>query len=214
MARGSEEDRSARREGTANDIVFFGANVTQLAQMFGMAQETVRRNIAVGGIAPVGERRGVSVYKVAEVAPYLQKPAWSEEQWTRILTKYHLPNQLTKDFWNGKRAKQLYMMAAGELWHTDDVIDALSEVLKTVSMSLKLIADNVDREVNLTQRQREIINGLADDTLLSAREALIEQFSKRLRGERRARIHELDGGFVEGGKQGRWAAEDDEDDDL
>jgi hypothetical protein len=78
-----------------------------------------------------------------------------------------LPKMLTKEFWAGQRSKQDYEEKAGLLWRTEKVVQEMGELFKLVKMSTLLMSDAVERQAELSDRQREIIktltHGMLDD---------------------------------------------------
>jgi len=102
-----------------------------------------------------------------------------------------------KDFWAAKKARQDYLKAAGELWHTADVVDIVSELLKIVAMGVKLIADNVECEQGLSPEQRTLITELIDEILIGAHKTVKDKFSERLSQDRLERYEDLTGEVVD-----------------
>jgi hypothetical protein len=151
-------------------MILEGCSISQLARLFKMDFQKVKRKIQP--CQSCGERVGSPIYSVKEAARYLIEPIWPIDEYIARMNHADLPMLLRKEFWAGMRSKQLYEIAAGDLWQTDVVIEHLSDILKTVSLSLRLASDAVDREVGLDHKQREIVIRLMDEALGNAHDKL------------------------------------------
>lgn len=159
------------------DALYGGIPVTQVAELFRSDVKTVRRKIIEGNVAPCGKRSGVDVYHVRDVAPWLVKPAYDIETYIRRMNHTDLPPLLSKEFWNGLRARQRYELDAGNLWPTDQVLSVFAEVAKDLRMNLLLISDAIERETALTDRQREIVKSRIDEALEKIRADLVSKYA-------------------------------------
>lgn len=185
-----------RRNEAATDIER-GLSIKEAAAMFRADRDVLPTLIARARLQPVGTRTGSPTYDAWELASLLVPPRWTDEEWETVLHKGHFPTQLVKDFWAAKKARQDYLKAAGELWHTADVVDIVSELLKTVAMGVKLIADNVEREQGLSPEQRTLVTELIDEILIGAHKAVEDKFSERLSQDRLERYEDLTGEVVD-----------------
>ena len=157
-------------------IIYQGASLRQLEAIFGVNTAVIKGKIS--GIAPAASRRGVPVWAIRDVAPVLVKPTFDVESAIRKMSHTDLPKTLSKEFWAGQRSKQEYQIRAGELWETGKVVECVGDLFKLVSMSLKLMRDNVERQTELTLKQRHLLTNLCDGTLLDMRQAVIDKFKK------------------------------------
>jgi len=174
-----------------------GLSIKQAAAMFRADRDVLPTLIARARLQPIGTRTGSPTYDAWELASLLVPPRWTDEEWETVLHKGHFPTQLVKDFWAAKKARQDYLKTAGELWHTADVIDIVSELMKTVAMGVKLVADNVEREQGLTPDQRVLITELTDEILLGAHKAVDDKFREKLNREQILRYEDLTGEVVD-----------------
>lgn len=159
-------------------IVQYGGTLTDIAALFRMDRKEVKRKIS--GVAPAGTRGTAPVYHIHEVAPFLVKPNLDDVgEYIRTMPPSELPKMLTKEYWTGQRARQEYEIKAGTLWPTTDVIEKVGELLKLIKMNLQLAADAVERQVELTERQRKIIRDLHDGALGALRTAVIKHFGTK-----------------------------------
>lgn len=158
-------------------VMFEGASLHQLTKLFRMDRRTISEKIR--NLAPSGKRNGSNIYLVHEVAPLLVKPKFDVEETIKRMHHHDLPKMLTKEFWAGQRSKQEFMLKAGDLWPTADVVKNVGELMKLVSMSAKLAVDSVERQTELTPRQRTIIRNLMDGMLKDLRQQVIRTFENR-----------------------------------
>lgn len=161
----------------ANAVVYQGASLSQLVAMFKMDIRKVRAKIA--DLEPCGKRGGFPIYSVKEAARYLVEPIWPIDEYVKRMNHADLPMLLRKEYWAGMRSRQLYEMAAGDLWATDKVIEHVSEILKTIAMSARLMSDGVEREAGLTVQQRAIVTRLNDEMIANANRELQKMIEKR-----------------------------------
>jgi hypothetical protein len=157
-----------------NSILFQGASVRQLAQMFHADPAVVTRKIS--GIVPVGRRRGANIYRIDEAAARLVKPGYEIERYIREMNHLDLPPMLGVTFWDGQRKRLTFEENNGDLWRTADVVHAFGEVFNTLRMSLMLMADAVERETSLTDTQRVALRRLIDGAMEDCRTRLTEKF--------------------------------------
>lgn len=174
-----------------NNIVHQGATMTQICEMFRMDSRDVKAKLN-GQVTSIGVRRGVPVYSIKDVAPYLVSPPYDVDEFIQRMGIADLPPLLRKEYWAGLRSRQLYEKEAAELWPTSEVIDTLSSLFKTLRMSLLLTREAVERETELTSRQRQIITRIIDNALEEAHAATISKFSQEKLNTGRAEIFDQD----------------------
>ncbi len=158
-------------------ILYEGANKSQLAVLFKCDDDTLTRKMH--GIKPVGKRNNAMVYDVAEVAGRMGK--LTEEQvelHIRRMNHADLPKALTKEFWAGLRSKQEYELKAGDLWPTVKVVEVISEMVKTLKMELDLLTDAIERQTEMSSKQRELAIMLVDGAKTNMLQRLRDQAVK------------------------------------
>lgn len=158
-------------------MLYQGISLSQATTIFAMDLRDIKAKIQ-GHVTPCGERRQNPIYQIRDLAPYLVRPAYPIEEYIQRMSKADLPTALSKEFWAGQRSKQLYEMAAAELWPTNKVVETVSTLLKTIRMSILLTREAVERETELTPRQREIIIRLIDSALEEAHDKTVSQFTE------------------------------------
>lgn len=173
-------------------IVFKGASLAQLSTIFQMDGRDIKAKM-FDQVRPCGKRRGHDIYSIREVAPYLVSPPYDLDQFIQKMTIADLPPILRKEFWAGLRSRQLYEKEAAELWPTVDVVDMVSTLLKTLRMSLLLAREAVERETELTERQRNIIIKIVDNTLEECHAATVSKFTEAATGTAEVQPEETTG---------------------
>jgi hypothetical protein len=174
----SRLNAAATLDANSKAMLYEGANLSQLAVIFRIAHPVLVEKIQ--GVPPAGERSGVAIYHIRDVAQRLARPEAHEI--TAAVMRMHpseLPKMLTKEYWAGQRSRQDYELKAGELWPTAKVVSEVGELLKLVKMSAQLTGDAVERQVELSDRQRAIIKGLMDGMLQDLHKSVVEKFSKK-----------------------------------
>lgn len=169
--------------------LFQGVSISDLTIIFRLDRRTIQDKIA--NVPACGKRRGFSIWKIRDVAPYLVRPAGNIEDTIKSMRPNDLPPLLTKEFWNGQRSKLRYEEEIGERWKTDRVIEVLGKVFKTIKMNLLLVPDALERKTSLTDQQREEVRLAIDGTLEEIRDDLVGQFQ----GDTDGPGHELPGDF-------------------
>ena len=169
--------RTEKTDDTTRAILYDGANLSQLGDLFRMDHRSIVAKIHK--CKPVGTRNGVDIYAVHEVAPYLVKPAYDIETYIKKMHHNDLPKMLTKEFWAGQRSRQEFEQREGNLWPTERVVGVVGGLMKLVKMSVRLMADAVDRQAELSDRQRNIVKALGDGMLEELYRNVIDEFGKQ-----------------------------------
>lgn len=159
--------------------LFHGLNITQMSKLFEMDKRDVSYKIEQAGIKPTGMRQGIPIYKLKEVMPVVVKPAYDIEAYLRKMNPQDLPKHLSKEFWAGQRARQEFELREGNLWPTDKVVEHVGELVKLVRMAALLTVDTVERQVELTEKQRAIIKQSMDGMLLELNDLVNKKFGKK-----------------------------------
>ncbi len=172
---------SASADDESRSIIFEGANVTQLVYLFKMDIRTIKSKIYKANVKPVKRVKSptgqpVDLYAVHEVAPHLVKPVVDVEAYIRSMNHADLPKHLTKEFWAGQRSRQDYEEKAGRLWPTEKVVEEVGDLAKLVKMSVLLMNDAVERNTELSNRQKDIIKSLSHGMLKDLMLRIEEKF--------------------------------------
>ena len=198
-----DDDTRARRgrppkpdsEVTSELLATGEATMAQLAQLFSTDSKSLPQRLK--GVIPSGKnRRGYKVYNIAEAASRIVRPGYEIEEYIRQMSPQELPPLLSKEFWNGQNARIKHEREVGNLWPTEQVVEAFSAGLSAMRMSILLTQDAVEREAALTDKQREAIQRLVDSAINDAREAIetkMKDFDLAHKFEDDGEVHELDG---------------------
>lgn len=159
---------------TESEDVLRGVTVTWLGAVFKMSRAEAAKRL-VGCPAVSKTVTGQTKYLVHEAAKYLVDVNFDVEHYLRNMKATSLPNALQKAFWEAKKTRLSYQLAAGELWHSDDVMDVLGESFKRIKTTMQLWVDNLDRVQEMTPEQRDTITKMVDGLSKSLHETLIDQ---------------------------------------
>lgn len=161
-------------------LIYQGASVSQLAEMFQMKTPDVMRRL--GDLEPVGYgRQNNPIYRVKDAAARLIKLQVTPDaidDYMRRVNHAHLPPLVSKAYWDGKQARDRYLERANELWHTEDVVRISSEAFQSLRMSLMLIPDVLKDETGLTEKQFNAVQKIVDEALEAARVRLVTDLRK------------------------------------
>lgn len=174
---------SALADEESKAMLYEGANMSQLAVLFKLDHRTLQKKLFEGNCKPIGKRGSGEIYSIHEVAPYLVKPVFDVEAYVKKMDPRELPKVLTKEFWAGQRSRQEYEAKAGLLWPTEKVVEEVGDLMKLVKMSTLLMQDAVERQTELSDRQRAIIQGLARGMLADLMDRVEKRFKVPEDGE-------------------------------
>lgn len=161
-------------------IIYEGCSLSQLSAIFDLDNRDIARKLH--GLGPCGERMGYPIYKLADAAVLLVPPNKRDiTDAIKRMSPKDLPASLTKEFWAGQHARLKFEEDQGDLWRTANVIETLSEIFKTMRMSILLMRDQVERQTDLSDRQRDIIQTLIDGLLNELADSLTKRFQNEHR---------------------------------
>lgn len=154
---------------------FDGMTVPRLAQLFRLDRRTVTEKLRP--LRPTGERRGAPTYHVVDAAPYLVEPIVDIAKYLAEVGPGDLPAPLQAQYWNAQNSKLKYKEQSGDLWRTSQVMEVFTGVFRSLTQSLRLLADRVEAQTGLTGEQRAIIEKeISDKALNMLRKRLVEDF--------------------------------------
>lgn len=164
-----------RLDAASESILFEGANMSELSILFKCDHRVLKEKMH--GIPSVGKRGQALIYDISEVASRMGK--LTEEQVDKAMRRLNhadLPKQLTKEYWAGKRSKQAYEREEGDLWPTARVVSEVGEMVKSLKMELDLLTDGIERNSEMTDRQREVAKQLVNGAKTNMLKRLKERF--------------------------------------
>ena len=169
-------DKPDGPRGVTEEMSFLakGVSISFLGTFFGMDKRHVAVKLA--GVRVVGKGpNNHPLYDFKESILKLARPGADQlAEYVKTMRPNDLPPLMQSEFWQGQLRRQKFMLEAGDLWKTIDVLDMLADVFKTVRITTMLFADSVARETDLTPRQRTIISELSDAMLDELREKLTD----------------------------------------
>ena len=170
-----------------------GVTVAWLAQVFDMPVATVKAKLKFCPPMSV-RRRGTKMlstfYSIKEAAAYLVTPAFSTADYLRAVKRGELPPALQQQIWDALLKRQKWEENAGQLWRTDKVREVLGTTFQTIKFTIQLWADTVEREVELTEEQRQVIIRLADGLQKEIYDALLTQARENATGSQLSEMPE------------------------
>lgn len=173
----STEKVRGRLDAHSESLLYQGANLSELTLLFKADHRTLKAKMY--GMKPVGKRGNAEIYDVSEVASRMGK--LTEEQVDAAMKRLNhddLPKALTKEYWAGKRSKQEYEFRNGDLWQTVVVVEKVGDMVKSLKMELDLLIDGIERQAEMSTRQREIANGLIRGCKANMLKKLRENFTE------------------------------------
>lgn len=136
-------------------------SITFLAQILKMERRTVIKRLA--GLEPIGQHRGnVPLYDFRQAMQYLVTPKVDVAEAIRKMGTDDLPVSLQKDVWDAKLKSQKWMIQAGELWRTEDVLEVLGEAFQRLKTTTQLWIDQVGDNNMLSPEARQELTELVD----------------------------------------------------
>lgn len=154
---------------------FSGMTVPRLAQLFRLDRRTVTEKLRA--VRPTGERRGAPTYHVVDAAPYLVEPIIDIAEYLKNAGPGDLPAALQAQYWNAQNGRLKYLEQSKDLWRTPQVLEVLTTVFRSLSQSLRLLADRVEAQVGITVEQREVIEKeVSDKAVNMLRQRLVSDF--------------------------------------
>lgn len=137
-----------------------GVTVYWLSQVFGLTPETVRKRLA--DVTPESVSGKSNRYRVKDAAEVLVDPKIDIESYMKRMRPGDLPSSLQKEIWDARLKRQKWEAMAGDLWHTNDVMEVLSDVFSIIKSTIQLWPDTVERTEGLTDEQRELLVVMGD----------------------------------------------------
>ena len=132
---------------------------SQLASLFGLHRQTVSSRLAK--VAPCGkDSRGHDVWSIPKASLYLVEhsdrfvPEQDEEGY---IDPDRLPPDMFKDYWDGQLKKQKYLKEEGDLWHTQQVVEAIALVVKPIANFMRSMPDWAEHSLGLTPKQVKLV---------------------------------------------------------
>lgn len=148
-----------------------GASINQLAELFDLDRRTVTERLR--DLKPCGTRATFPIYKVREAAMLLtERYVYNDKG--ELVRNEKRKQESDKDYWDGQLKKQKFEENAGDLWRTEKVVTAISEILKLFREGLTTFVDNMEYDSGLPPEQVAKVRAFSDNLLTYCRERLLE----------------------------------------
>lgn len=175
MAKSDEikDIKDAGPDEKTRSMIHEGCSISQLSDIFDRDRRTVTKYIHDAGVRPCATRNGHPIYRLRDVAGYLSdvNPEFIEQR-IRTMNPQDLPALLSKEYWNGQRARQSFLREEGDLWETTQIQSLLGIWVKNFITSVRQVQDAIDRREMLTDSQREVLVQELDGLISMTRESL------------------------------------------
>lgn len=157
-----------------------GVNVSWLAMAFEMTPRTVRSRLA--GIRPIrygGGQLNRPIYNIKEAAARLVDQNVNVPEAIKRMRPQDMPAMLQAVFWDGQNKRADYMKKTGMLWHTDAVLEVLSDTFKTIRAQMQLWPDTLEKSAKLTEQQMKLVQENVDALQDEIYQKLVQNADKR-----------------------------------
>lgn len=163
-----------------------------LSDVMGMTRDTVRRRLVE--LPPMGQRTGNNpVYDFRQAMNYLVTPRVDVAKVISTMSAGDLPPSLQKDVWDARLKAQKWMLNAGELWPTEDVLEVLGEAFQRLKTTAQLWIDQIGDSHSLPAPARKELAGLVDTLQADLHKTLIEMPKDKATRSMVAELDEDDG---------------------
>lgn len=196
-----ESRKTPSQEALSATNVKQGVTVNWLASVFGKTTEWVRQRLV--DCPPLSQHGKSFRYDIKVAAEYLVDPKVDINTYLRQMKSTDLPASLQKEIWDARLKRQKWEAAAGDLWHTQDVMAVLSSTFAIVKSTIQLWPDTVERQEGLTDDQRKLLIRLGDTLQDEVYHGLLDAARER---STRASIADIEGEDED--------PDDDDDDEL
>lgn len=191
-----------------------GVSIAWLAHVYRMDHTTVKRKLANCPVKTQrrrGDKMTTVLYDLPTASAFLITPAFSTAEYMRAVRRGDLPPALQQTIWDALLKRQKWEENAGQLWRTEKVRSVLGSTFQTIKFTMQLWIDTLERQIEVTDEQREIIVGMVDGLQAELYDALVQQMSDQQTGPQ---LDEMDSLVGESGTVGETIAlvesEDDE----
>ena len=151
--------------------------VTFIANVVGKQPKQIQKRLEK---CPVAEwtshgSKQQPMYDFMTAMSYLVPPKGNIEDWFAQQNAASLPPYVNKMWWDSAHQRNRVMLAAADLWHTEDVMLVLGRVAMTIRQEVKMWVEDLPEKDLLNDKQ---YNALVDSTnrlVDTLRKSLIEQ---------------------------------------
>ncbi|MEM1430015.1 MAG: hypothetical protein AAGG09_11210 [Pseudomonadota bacterium] len=134
-------------------------------------------------LEPVGlHRRNVPLYNFRQALGVLIQPKVTPkmiEDRLKRMSADDIPASLQKDVWDARLKAQKWMVQAGELWPTEDVLEVLGDTFQTLKTTTQLWIDQIGDNHDLPEKARQELTLLVDGLQKDLHQRLVEMPKER-----------------------------------
>lgn len=174
FARGKNEN--GRQSGDLPDMqvdaVQHGVTIGWLAQAFNMNHGAAK--LRLKDCPPLYRRKGGFIYSLPLAARYLVPPIVDIEAYFKKMRIEDLPVRLQSEFYRAKKLRADYELEAGNLWRTEDVIEAYAEIFLATKAAVREWPEKFGEKQPMSEDMRDFLVAEGDrllDLIYSTMEA-------------------------------------------
>lgn len=178
--RGKSRGQSSPRAPTAAVVqtLLQPVSITFLADVLQRDKKTVVKRLA--GLAPMGHHRGnIPLYDFRQALEYLVTPRFNAAEAIKKMGTDDLPLGLQKDVWDARLKQQKWMIQAGDLWKTEDVLEVLGETFQRLKTTTQLWIDQLSEGHGLPAEVRKDLASMVDGLQADLHQSLVEMPKER-----------------------------------
>lgn len=120
-------------------------SINQIAKAFRLDRRTVTRRLENGGVAPAGLRHSHPVYDLADIGPAL----FGQVVPANTLSPEEMAPKDQKDWYQAQNERLKYEQTMGQLVPVFEVHQAMSKIAKSVTSTLDILPDILERDCGL-----------------------------------------------------------------
>jgi hypothetical protein len=121
-------------------------SLSQLAQLFGVSRDTVKRRIEDERIKPGGERRNHNVYHIGDVAKAVFQ---FSRKYDGTISPEDMEPKDRKDWYQGESERIKIQCQIGELVKVSDVRETMAKIITPGIQLLESLPDILERDFSL-----------------------------------------------------------------
>lgn len=138
-----------------------GCSPIFFALLLGVSVQTIRNKLKK--CPPVDYDGRAYYYRFEDAINFLAKPAELDlTEFIATSNKKDWPVSMQKEWWLVQQIRTEVEEKTGKLWHSEKVMEVLTEIAQSIKYMVQLWPDELNREVGITPEQRAILIRLTD----------------------------------------------------
>jgi len=164
---------TTRGNGAVVQALLRPVSISLLADILQKDRKTVVKRLA--GLTPMANHRGnTPLYDFRQALEYLVTPRFNAAEAIKKMGTDDLPVGLQKDVWDARLKQQKWMQQAGDLWHTEDVLEVLGEACQRLKTTTQLWVDQLSETHALPVEVRKDLLAMVDGLQQDLHRTLVE----------------------------------------